>query len=372
MLRVRASGFLARPATVRYATANGSARARSDYRPASGTLTFGRGRSIRTIAIRVAGDTVDERDETFRVVLSKPKGATLADSIGVGKIVDDDGPQPASVRVAAAGDIACNPSSSDFNGGSGRGGDCRQRATSDLLVGAGYDAVLPLGDLQYENGAYAKFLASYDPSWGRVKSISKPVPGNHEYYSEGALGYYRYFGAAAGDPAKGYYSYDLGPWHVVALNSNCSAVGGCGAGSPQEQWLRADLAANPSTCTLAYWHHPRFSSGSHGSDPRYTAFWRALYEANADLVLGGHDHNYERFAPQTPGGAPDAARGIRQIVAGAGGKGTRSFEAIRPNSEVRDSSSLGVLELTLGAAAYEWRYRPAVGTFTDSGSAACH
>ena len=173
----------------------------------------------------------------------------------------------------------------------------RRRPTSSSAPG--YAAVLLLGDIQYEDGAYSKFLASYDPSWGRVKSITKPAPGNHEYQSGSAADYYRYFGAAAGDPAKGYYSYDLGGWHLVALNSNCSFVGGCGAGSPQEQWLRADLAAHPASCTLAYWHHPRFSSGAHGSDATYTAFWQALYDANAEVVLVGHDHDYERFAPQT-------------------------------------------------------------------------
>jgi hypothetical protein len=233
--------------------------------------------------------------------------------------------------------------------------------------------VLLLGDIQYENGARSKFDASYDRSWGRVKSITKPAPGNHEYQSGNADGYYQYFGPAAGDPAKGYYSYDLGGWHVVALNSNCSFVGGCGAGSPQELWLRSDLAAHSAAaCTLAYWHHPRFSSGSHGSDSTYTAFWQALYDANADLVLVGHDHDYERFAPQTPSGALDLARGIRQIVAGSGGKELRTFPTVRPNSEVRDASSLGVLELTLGASAYEWRFRAAVGSFTDTGSASCH
>ena len=178
----------------------------------------------------------------------------------------------------------------------GTGSTCRQLATSNTLVRGHYASVLALGDTQYEDGAYEKFVASYDPSWGRVKSITKPAPGNHEYESPGATGYYRYFGRAAGDPRKGYYSFDVGRWHLIALNSNCSAVGGCGAGSPQEQWLRRDLAAHPAACTLAYWHHPRFSSGLHGSDSTYTAFWQALYDAGADVVLSGHDHDYERFA----------------------------------------------------------------------------
>ena len=275
-------------------------------------------------------------------------------------------------RIAAAGDIACDPGSPRFGNGLGTGFDCRQRATSDLLVGGGYEAVLALGDIQYEVGAVDAFEASYDASWGRVKPVTRPVPGNHEYRTAGAAGYFEYFGAGAGDPTKGYYSYELGNWHVVALNSNCAAVGGCDAGSAQERWLRADLAAHPSRCTLAYWHHPRYSSGRHGSDSSYVAFWQALVDADADLVLVGHDHDYERFAPQDAGGRRDLERGIREFVVGTGGKNLRPFTRVSPNSEARDATSLGVLELTLGANAYEWRFRAAVGSFTDSGSASCH
>jgi acid phosphatase type 7 len=369
---VTASGSLKGSASVSHATANGTAVAPGDYAAASGSLTFDRRNKTKTVTVQVAGDTADELDETFQVVLSSPSGATIADGTGIGTIVDDDGPPVAGTKIAAAGDIACDPGSSFFNGGQGSGLNCRQMATSDLLVSAGYAAVLVLGDLQYEDGAHSKFLASYDPSWGRVKSITKPALGNHEYQTAGAAGYYQYFGADAGDPAKGYYSFDLGGWHVVALNSNCSAVGGCGAGSPQEQWLRADLTTNPVSCTLAYWHHPRFSSGEHGSDSTFTAFWQALYDANADVVLVGHDHNYERFGPQTTSGQLDLARGIRQFVVGSGGKNLRTFPTVRPNSEVRDASSLGILELTLASGTYEWRFRPAVGSFTDSGSASCH
>ena len=284
----------------------------------------------------------------------------------------DSLPVGAGPTIAAAGDIACDPFSSRFDGGRGSGRHCRQLATSDLLVDAGYEAVLPLGDIQYQNGSYAKFLASYDRSWGRVKAISKPVPGNHDYENEDAAGYFRYFGEAAGDPAKGYYSYDVGSWHVIALNSNCSAVGGCAAGSAQERWLRSDLAAHPAACTLAYWHHPRFSSGEHGSDSTYEAFWRALYEADADLVLVGHDHVYERFAPQGPDGTLDLARGLREFVVGTGGKSLRRFPTVARNSEVRDASSFGVLEVRLGEGAYAWRFRAAVGSLADRGSAACH
>jgi hypothetical protein len=270
----------------------------------------------------------------------------------------------AGVGIAAAGDIACEPDETDDDDA------CRQRATSDLLVGVA--GVLALGDLQYRDGAYAKFLASYDRSWGRAKEITAPTPGNHEYETEGAAGYFRYFGVAAGDRTKGYYSFDLGTWHLVALNSNCAAVGGCGSGSPQERWLRVDLEAHPALCTLAYWHHPRFSSGERGSDPAYRAFWHALYDAGADVVLVGHDHDYERFAPQDADGRLDRTRGIREFVVGTGGKGLRGFPSVAPNSEVRDASSFGVLELVLGSDAYAWRFRATDRSVTDSGSTRCH
>jgi hypothetical protein len=281
------------------------------------------------------------------------------------------GPTVAGLKIAAAGDVACDPLSRAFRGGEGEGLACRQKATSDLLL-ADYAAVLVLGDVQYEDAVYPKFLESYDPTWGRVKAITAPVPGNHEYRVAGADGYYRYFGEAAGDPTRGYYSFDLGAWHLVALNSNCAEVGGCGAGSPQEVWLRDDLGASPALCTLAYWHHPRYSSGLHGSDRAYRAFWQALYEAGADLVLVGHDHDYERFAPQDANGRRDPELGLRQFLVGTGGHSLRRFLRIEPNSEVRDASSMGVLELTLGEDAYAWQFRPAVGDFTDSGSAPCH
>lgn len=281
------------------------------------------------------------------------------------------GPRVVGPTIAAAGDIACGPASPAFNRGAGDGLRCRQRATSDLLL-ARHVRVLALGDTQYEAGSYADFLESYDASWGRVRAITVPVPGNHEYRTAGAKGYFRYFGRAARAAARGYYSFDLGDWHLIALNSNCDEVGGCGSGSAQEAWLRADLAASRTRCTLAYWHHPRYSSGTHGSDRTYRAFWQALHDADADLVLVGHDHDYERFAPQDANGHRDLARGLRQFVVGTGGHSLRTFPRVVPNSEARDASSFGVLELTLGSTAYAWRFRPAVGTFTDAGSARCH
>jgi hypothetical protein len=250
---------------------------------------------------------------------------------------------------------------------------CRQRYTSDVLVAGGYTAVLALGDLAYPDGELQDFETAYDESWGRVKDKTYPAPGNHDYHTRGAAGYYRYFGERAGDPMKGYYSYTIGTWHVIALNSICSAVGGCGASSDQVKWLRADLAAHPATCTLAYWHHSRFSSGAqHGNDDDYDAFWRELYQGGADVVLTGHDHTYERFAPQTPAAQADPSRGIRAFVVGTGGRSHYGFARPEPNSEVRNGDTFGVLELTLRPQSYEWRFVPEAGkTFTDSGSDDC-
>lgn len=279
----------------------------------------------------------------------------------------------ADPKIAAAGDIACDPVSSSYNGGNGTATACRHKYTSNLLVGAGYSKILGLGDMQYENGALTKFNTSYHPTWGRVKSITRPAPGNHEYQTSGASGYFSYFGSLAGTAGKGYYSYNVGTWHLIALNSNCSAVGGCGAGSAQEKWLRADLKAYTNRCTLAYWHHPRFSSGQHGNNSATAAFWNALYQYNADVILVGHDHTYERFGPQTPGAVADPLRGIRQFVVGTGGKSLYPFPTVRANSQKRHNGTYGVLEMTLKPTSYAFKFRPEAGkTFTDTGSGNCH
>src|SRR3954451_645056 len=275
--------------------------------------------------------------------------------------------------VAAAGDIACEPSNPNFNHGNGTASACRMKDTSDLLLGGGYDAVLLLGDNQYLDGSFANYRTVFAPTWGRLGPLLRPAPGNHEYETPNAAGYYDYFGAAAGDRTQGWYSYDLGTWHVIVLNSNCGAIGGCGPGSPQLRWLEADLAAHPRACTLAYWHHPRFSSGLHNNDPLSDAFWRTLYTAGADLVLVGHDHDYERFAPQAPDAQPDPAHGIREIVVGTGGREVRPFTTLRANSEVRNAQDLGILKLRLRTDGYDWQFLPVRGAnFTDAGSAGCH
>jgi hypothetical protein len=260
--------------------------------------------------------------------------------------------------------------------GAGDIADCRDlsgaEATAKLLEQIP-GTVMAVGDLAYPDGSKENF-ACYQRTWGRVKARTRPAPGNHEFHATGAAPYFEYFGAAAGDPQSGYYSYELGTWHIVVLNSECADVGGCEAGSPQETWLRADLAAHPAACTLAYWHKPLFSSGSaHGNDSIVKPLWQALYDAHADVVIGGHDHDYERFAPQDANGVADRARGIRESVVGTGGKNQRPIGAVDRNSEVRNADAFGVLKLTLYPGHYQWQFIPEPGKrFVDSGSSQCH
>jgi Calcineurin-like phosphoesterase len=260
--------------------------------------------------------------------------------------------------------------------GAGDIADCRDlsgaEATAKLLEQTP-GTVMAVGDLAYPDGSKENFVC-YDKTWGRVKARTRPAVGNHEFHTVGGTPYFDYFGAAAGNPKDGYYSYELGAWHIVVLNSECLAVGGCQAGSRQEQWLRADLAAHPAACTLAYWHKPLFSSGSaHGNDLTVKALFQALYEAHADVVVTGHDHDYERFAPQNADGVADAGRGIREFVVGTGGKNQRPFGLVVANSEIRNADGFGVLKLTLRPGSYDWRFIPEAGkTFTDSGTDNCH
>jgi acid phosphatase type 7 len=278
--------------------------------------------------------------------------------------------------IAAAGDIACSPSDPGYNGGAGTADRCRQRATSDLLVNAGLAAVLPLGDIQYESATLSNINTVYHPTWGRVKSISRPVLGNHEGNGNGYFDYFNGSGAAdgpAGPRGKGWYSFNVGDWHLIALNSNCSPAD-CAAGSEQERWLRADLAAHPSGCTLAYWHHPRYSSGHDGNTTRTQPLWEALSDAGVELLLSGHSHNYERIAPLDRNGTLDWARGIRQFVVGTGGAFfTGGLSSRIPHSQVAQNTTFGVLKLTLHPSSYEWQFVPEAGrTYTDQGSTACH
>ena len=289
-------------------------------------------------------------------------------------------------KVMAAGDAACSTSDTAYNGGLGTADRCRQRYVSDLFVAAAPDAVLVLGDLQYERGRLPEFEASYNPSYGRVKDVTYPSIGNHEYDDPagGAQGYFDYFNGVgnstgrAGDRSRGYYSFDVGGWHVISLNSNCLSVppwtDACAAGSTQEQWLRADLAANAAKCTLAYWHHPRFSSGAQPGNTAYTAFWQALQDYDADVVLSAHAHDYERFGPLLADGTIDDAQGIRSFVVGTGGKSHHPFPSstFQPGSEAQEDETYGALELTLRPRGYSWAFRPEAGkTYSDEGSASC-
>ncbi len=228
--------------------------------------------------------------------------------------------------------------------------------------------VINLGDLTV-TGAASEYPC-YDAAWGQFKNRTLPVLGNHEYLTKDAAGYFGYWGQAAHGPG-GYYSVDVGAWHLIILNSNCSNVGGCQMGSAQEQWLKADLAAHPRQCTLAMWHHPRFNSGKQGNTTAVTPFLQDLYNAGVHLVLNGHEHNYERFARMDPTGKADP-NGIREFIVGTGGAGGGSWVATQPNSEVHAVSALGAIKLTLHTTSYDWQFIPTAGTtFTDSGNESC-
>jgi hypothetical protein len=266
---------------------------------------------------------------------------------------------PTPAVLIAAGDI-----SSCYNDGD---------ESTAQLVEAREGIVAALGDTAYDTGSASEFAECYDPTWGRFKDRTRPAVGNHEYLTPGAAGYFSYFGEAAGEADRGYYSYDLGVWHIVVINSMCWEVGGCAADDPQARWLAADLRDHPADCTLAYWHFPRFSSGLHGSSTVVQAYWNLLYEAGAEIVLAGHDHSYERFAPQDGQGRADPDRGIREFVVGTGGGYLYGFPTELPNSEARHTGTYGVLVLTLYQERYEWEFVPTAGkTFRDQGTGVCH
>ncbi len=267
---------------------------------------------------------------------------------------------PAPVSIVAAGDIAdCGSDAMQFP----------IAALTAALVDPSDLAVLTLGDNTYPVGAPKEFEDCFESTWGRFRDRIRPSPGNHDYMTTGANGYYGYFGPAAGPERRGYYSFDLGSWHLISLNSNVEA----GAGSAQFVWLQADLAASEAPCTLAYWHHPVFTSGPHGNNPHMAAIFELLHAAGAEIVLAGHDHDYERFAPQNAQGQPDPERGVRSFTVGTGGARLYSFRSPQPNSEVRDNSTHGVLRLALGATGYRWAFIPVGGgPPRDEGAAECH
>jgi acid phosphatase type 7 len=277
---------------------------------------------------------------------------------------------PSAVVVAAAGDIATCP----------RG---RHDETAMLVEALSPDLVLTLGDQAYPNGSLDEFLDCYHHSWGRFRSITRSAPGNHEYHAPHAGPYYAYFCGGAGPPLQGWTSFDIGAWHIVSLNSVCGGdielqssvtdeFGGCGPDSPQARWLKADLAAHPSACTLAFWHHPRFSSGRHGNADFMRHLWQILYEAGADVVLNGHVHAYERFAPMTADGSIDLARGLREFVVGTGGAPLHDLGDPVTGQELQHDSSYGVLRLELRERSYAWSFVSVDGSFGDEGEEPCH
>jgi hypothetical protein len=295
-----------------------------------------------------------------------------------------------SVTVAAAGDIACNPGDPNYNGGTGQNGFCQQAATANLIANGSYNRVLALGDEQYDCGSLGAFNASYDASWGEFVGRTLPVPGNHEAKktsdngesgcSSQQTGYFTYFAnhgvpEAAGVNGKGYYSVDLGSWHIVAVNSNCNSVGGCDVGSPQETWLRNDLATHSNQCVLAMWHEAAWSTTSTTFGvTKMRPIWADLVAAGVDLAIAGHFHHYERFADLNANGQPvPDGTGTRQIVAGVGGESQGGFGShpLAPGSQVR-KSGYGALALTLAIGQYSWQYIQVGGAVADSGVEACH
>ncbi|MBA3688828.1 MAG: metallophosphoesterase [Chloroflexi bacterium] len=278
----------------------------------------------------------------------------IAPRVGSERVYHSPGPLPTypaeATVLLAVGDI----------GSCGTDADEAVAALAARLPGT----IALLGDIAYDDGSQADFKACFDPAWGTLRPRIRPAPGNHEYATLNATGYFSYFGAVAGTPGEGWYSYDLGTWHVIVLNSNCEEMGSCGSGSPQLTWLVADLAAHPAKCTVAYWHHPRYSSGHHGSDVLTEPFWQALADAGADVVLEGHDHDYERLAP---------VEGIRSFVVGTGGHSLYDWRRLPgPFTELRDDSSYGLLALELDDGVYRWRFVSIPGdSLSDAGSGTC-
>jgi hypothetical protein len=323
--------------------------------------------------LRLTATVVDTRGDTLRqaavlwrsadtaVAHVDSTGVVLGRREGIAEVTATSGTSSATsdVHVAArvlvgAGDIADCQSS----------GDEATAALLDTIPGV----VFTLGDNAYQIGSDSDFANCYAPSWGRHRDRTRPSPGNHDYMTSRAWAYFEYFGANAGSPDRGYYSYDYGPWHVVVLNSSIDVR----AGSPQLQWLATDLATHKTLCTLAYFHFPLFSSGAYGN-AFIKSVWHVLYQGGVDVVLSGHDHIYERFAPQDPDGREDLVRGIRQFTVGTGGRYLHSIVSQKPNSEVHSTTTFGVLKLSLHRTGYDWHFIPIAGqSFTDSGSAPCH
>lgn len=296
------------------------------------------------------------------MVLAFGRNVLLMGVLATGLAVAAPPPEPVQLEVAAAGDVACDPDSAVGTR------ECADAQTAQLLEGA--DVVLLLGDGQYPDGALDRYRRGYGRTWGRFRERTRPVPGNHDYGTPGARGYFAYFGDLAGPPGLGYYALDLGPWRLVTLNSNCWAVGGCGPDSPQYRWLAERLVERPNACILAFWHHPVFSAGRYAGQQELRPWWRLLY-GRAALVLAGHDHNYQRFRPLGPEGQPDPA-GVRQFVVGTGGRNLyRARRAGPVLPELVRDDHFGVLRLRLHSGGYLWSFVSTTGAVLDRGESAC-
>lgn len=294
--------------------------------------------------LRVVATGVDEAGKAFAVSpVQVPLVMTAASDV----------PPAPDVVFVGAGDIAvCGASGAE--------------ATARLLDRMP-GSIFTLGDNVYPRGTSEQFTNCYAPTWGRHLARTYPTPGNHDWEVDAGAPYFSYFGQAAGPVGRGYYSYTLGGWHILSLNSNVPAV----PGSAQYEWAQADLSTSRASCTLTYWHHPLFSSGPNGNNGQMREMWRLLQSYGVEIVLTGHDHQYERFAPQDADGLPDP-HGIREFVVGTGGAGLYQPKAIQPNSEVRENQTWGILRLTLHARDYDWEFVPVEGqSFRDFGSGSC-
>jgi len=342
------------------------------------------GVSVGTSDSTSFSDTTVQPETTYRYTVEAFNGAgTSPPSAFLEVTTPPDSGGGSDTVVMAAGDIACDPADPAYNGGNGTSSKCRQKWTAQLLAGA--DRVLALGDTQYDCGGLSAFNQSYDPTWGQYKNITHPILSDEDFDrsgtgcgAAGADGYFAYWGSRAGPNPTGYYSFDVGGWHIIALNSECGDVpGGCAEGSPQNDWLEQDLASSGAQCTIAMLHEPRFRSKKNGEQvgPDMKPFWDDLYAAGAEMVLSGDTHFYERFRPQNPNGAFDA-NGVVQWIIGVGGKsrgGLAGASARLPNSQKATSQMFGVLELTLHAGSYDWRFlTEGSSSFSDTGSASCH
>jgi Calcineurin-like phosphoesterase len=311
-------------------------------------------------------------------LVARPPGrdaATTSSAVpSAGASVPGGAPTASASQSAATPGGGAAPPGDPVLVGAGDIADCaldRGAATAALLDTIP-GTVFTAGDNAYPHGTPEEYRDCYDPTWGRHRARTHPAAGNHDWETADLAGYRGYFGAAATPAGRSWYSYDLGAWHVIVLDSNCSSVGGCAPESEQGKWLASDLAASKARCTLAVWHHPRFSSGEHGNDASVAPFWRTLYDAGADIVVNGHDHDYERFAPQDPDARADDARGIREFVVGTGGAELRQFSAPRPNSVVRAAVAHGVVRFALHPSGFDWRFISTTGEFSESGTGACH